>query len=102
VVDHLFLGKKETELEISQGATDPFSIARMLLCTHKHGSEMGYKTCSLLRTQPFPELLVCRHKEPSCPGPMILIAKDVGMRMCLREPDCRILPRKCSPDNIPV
>jgi len=50
---------------------------------------------------PSPELVVCRHKEPSCPGHMILIAKDIGMRMCLGEPDRLLLPRKCSPNNIP-
>jgi len=43
VVDHLERKKKQKtkKIDISQGATDPFSIARMLLCTHKHGSEMG-------------------------------------------------------------
>jgi hypothetical protein len=54
-----------------------------------------------LRTQPFPELVVCRHKEPSRTGHVLLIAKDIGMCVCLREPDRLVLPRKCSPDNIP-
>lgn len=41
------------------------------------------------------------HKEPSRTGHMLLIAKYIGMCVCLREPNRLVLPRKCSPDNIP-